>query len=125
MKPDIFCEDVIGMWDGLLYTRTVKGKPDRRQLTKPLPCGNALIPVGFIWNGASSGLLRGIFPKWRNPIASCRHDYRCTYATCEAERAFADKMFKQDVARTSWWITALVGYIGVRIGAMLGMGVNY
>jgi hypothetical protein len=47
-------------------------------------------------------------------------------AKTPAERLFADQEFRKDVRRTSWWITAWAGYIGVRIGAWLGVGVyNY
>jgi hypothetical protein len=41
------------------------------------------------------------------------------------ERKFADKEFEKDVGKTSWWLTKKVGYIGVRIGAFLGIGTNY
>jgi hypothetical protein len=41
------------------------------------------------------------------------------------DRRFADKEFEKDVGKTSWWLTKKVGYLGVRIGAFLGIGCNY
>ena len=124
-RVSYFSENVEDSWDGRLYCRTVPNQPNHRQLTKPLPCGDGFIPVGFIWNGSSSGILRGVFPKWRHPIASCRHDWRCGLAKNDDDRKFADKEFKKDVAKTSWKATALIGYAGVRIGAFFGIGSDY
>lgn len=114
----------------ILYMRTIPGKPLNRALTKPLFCEtqdgkHGYIPAGFEWDGASSGLFAPIFPRHNHPIASCRHDYRCRNARTPAERKWADEQFEEDVGRTSWWITKKVGYIGVRIGAMFGVGCNY
>lgn len=116
----------------IVYMRTVPGKPLHRALTVPLPYdrqdgSTGLIPAGFEWDGSSTPwIFRGLFPKHRHPIASCRHDWRCRQAKTNEERLFADQEFKKDVMKTSWWITAQVGYIGVRAGAMLGVGVyNY
>lgn len=106
--------------------RTVVGKPDMRALTWPLLCKtidgeDAYIPIDFEWDGSSSPfLVRGIFPRHRHPVASCRHDYRCRNGV---DRAWSDKEFRKDVAATSWPITAWFGYAGVRIGALLGIGV--
>ncbi len=115
-----------------IYMRTVEGSPEMRALTKPLiyfdnkTKSHDFIPEGFKWDGSSSPkILQGIFPRHRHPIASCRHDYRCGRAKCDADRKFADQEFKKDVARTSWAITAQVGYMGVRIGAFFGVGSNY
>lgn len=43
----------------------------------------------------------------------------------DAERKWADEQYKLDVGSTSWKITALVGYAGVRVGAAFGVGVHY
>lgn len=116
----------------IIYMRTVPGKPHHRKLTAPLKYVKfggdvGLIPAGFEWDGSSvPWVFQRIFPKWRHPIASCRHDWRCRKAQTPEERLFADKEFERDVGRTSWWITKKLGYIGVRIGAYLGIGVyNY
>ena len=115
----------------IIHMRNVPGTDDSRALDHPLSC---LMPDGkvemigadFIWDGCSSPLLvRPIFPRHNHPIASCRHDYRCSKARNSKERKFADDQFEIDVGTTSWWITKKVGYIGVRIGAFFGSGSNY
>ena len=111
--------------------RNVINTPDNRALDISLPLlmmdgTTSLIPPDFIWDGASvPWAFQGIFPRHNHPIASCRHDYRCKNAQNAAERKFADDQFKIDVGTTSWKITAQVGYIGVRIGAFLGIGSNF
>lgn len=116
----------------IVFMRTVPDKPLHRALTIPMPYRKmdgtmGLIPTGFEWDGSSvPWLFQGLFPKHRHPIASCRHDWRCRNAKTKADRLFADREFRKDVRRTSWWITAWAGYAGVRIGARLGVGVyNY
>lgn len=115
----------------IIFMRNVPGKPNHRALTSPLPCKNqhgppSYIPAGFEWDGSSVPLLfQGVFPRHQHPIASCRHDWRCKYARTPEERAWADKEFERDVGTTSWWITKKIGYVGVRIGAFLGIGTNY
>ena len=115
----------------IIYMRSVPGKPKKRALTQPLQClmpdgGIDMIPVEFEWDGSSGPvMLQGIFPRWRHPISSCKHDYRCSKAKNRADRKFADKEFHKDVQKTSWWITAAMGYAGVRIGSYLGIGNNF
>ena len=117
--------------EDIIYMRTVLERPNNRVLTRPLYCKNfdgmmGIIPVGFEWDGSSvPWVFQGFFPRHRHPIASCRHDWRCKNAKNAAERKFADEQFKLDVGETSWWITAQVGYIGVRAGAFLGIGNNF
>ena len=117
--------------EDIIYMRTVLERPNNRVLTRPLYCKNfdgtmGIIPVGFEWDGSSvPWVFQGFFPRHRHPIASCRHDWRCRKAKNAAERKFADEQFKLDVGETSWWITAQVGYIGVRTGAFLGKGYNF
>jgi hypothetical protein len=117
----------------ILYMRTVPEKGDGwRAITEPLECKMwpgyrclEEVPVGYMWDGNSSGLLAPIFPQWNHPIASCRHDYRCAKARNDEQRKWADKEFEKDVGTTSWWATKKLGYIGVRAGAMLGIGNNF
>ena len=116
--------------DDVLYMHTVLERPNNRVLTFRHHCPGMLeeqdiIPAGFEWDGASSGLLAPVFPRHNHPIASCRHDWRCSNARNAAERKWADEQFREDVGETSWWVTKQVGYIGVRIGAMFGVGVSY
>lgn len=115
----------------IIHMRNVPGTPDNRALDKPLPLllqdgTTGEVPVDFEWDGSSvPWAFQGLFPRHNHPIASCRHDYRCKHAKNPAERKFADKEFEKDVGTTSWWITKKVGYIGVRIGAFLGIGSNF
>lgn len=122
MIQNFFTENILEGWDCRLYENTIVGKPDHRQLSKPLPCGNSVVPVGFVWNGASVGALRYAgflaFPKWKHPIATCRHDWRCGLAKTKKERRFADEEFQRDVARTGTRWERIKGYAGVRIGAI-------
>lgn len=107
------------------------------------------VPVDFEWDGSSIELEaeetrpwyvrwpisvltapvnffnRSIFPRWRHPIASCRHDWRCRNARNKEQRAWSDAEFEKDVSTTSWWLTKKLGYAGVRAGAALGIGNNF
>lgn len=115
----------------IVYMRTDPKRPLMRVLTRPLPCMNmdgtpGFVPEDFESDGSSvPELLRGVFPRHRHPVAFFRHDKRCRYTQNDAERLWADQEFKKDVRSTSWWITAQIGYIGVRIGAFFGVGSNY
>jgi len=115
----------------LIHMRNVPGTDDSRALDQPLPClmpdGTVdMIPIDFVWDGNSTPKpLQWVFPRHNHPIASCRHDFRCEKAKNAAERKFADEHFEIDVGATSWWITKKVGYVGVRIGAFLGIGSNF
>jgi len=115
----------------IIYMKSVEGSPKKRALTKPLSCMSEsgmeeFIPVGFIWDGSSvPALFQGIFPRHKHPISSARHDWRCRNAKNKADRKYADAQFKKDVGKTSWGITANLGYIGVRIGAFFGVGSNF
>jgi len=115
----------------IVFMRTVPGEPKLRTLTHPLECkmwdGTIHhIPAGFSWNGNSVPFVfRGLFPRHDHPLASVKHDYRCSKARNAAERAWADVQFQADIATTGWWITAKIGYIGVRIGALFGIGSSF
>jgi len=117
----------------IIHMRNVPEKGDGwRVLDAYLPCpmwpgykGMEVIEADFEWNGNSAGWLAFTFPRWNHPIASCRHDFRCEKASCPEERAWADAEFRKDVGTTSWWITKQWGYAGVRVGALLGIGVRY
>jgi len=114
----------------IIYMRNVPGFPKLLALTKPLACemwdGSIhYIQPPFSWNGNSSGIFTPVFPKWNHPIASCKHDYRCGLAKNAQERTWSDSEFKKDVRTTGWWITAELGYIGVRTGALLGIGSSF
>ena len=115
----------------LIYMRNDARGPKYRVLTAPLPCedfdhSEAYVPTHFMWDGSSVPFIfRGLFPRHNHPIASCRHDWRCRRAKNAAQRKWADQQFEKDVGTTSWWITKKLGYLGVRAGALLGVGVRY
>ena len=117
----------------VVYMRTSSDpkKSLHRILTKPLPYFKydgtmGEIETGFDSDGSSvPEWLRGIFPRHRHPVAFFRHDKRCREAKSATERKRADNQFRTDVRKTSWWITAAIGYCGARIGALFGVGVNY
>ena len=115
----------------IIYMSTVEDKPNSRALAEALYLVNehgpaTSIPAGFEWDGSSVPFgLNAVFPRHRHPIASCRHDWRCSLATCKSDRAYADKEFESDVGKTSWWITKKTGYLGVRIGAFFGIGSKF
>lgn len=110
-----------------IHMRSVEGKPDHMALDSTLlrHGDGPDIPLDFEWDGSSvPRFLRGLFPKWRHPKASCGHDFDCRNARNKAERAIADRRFKFRVSVTSTR-EAWVGYIGVRIGAFFGIGSNF
>ena len=117
--------------DDTLYMRTVLERPLNRVQTQPHYCPGMngtqdIVPSDFEWDGSSVPIIfQGVFPRHRHPIASCRHDWRCRNARNASERKWADEQFEKDVGETSWWITKKLGYLGVRVGAMLGIGVHY
>jgi hypothetical protein len=119
----LFVANVLGDWDGHIAMQNVieNGKvvKDWMELTKPLPCGDELLPIKFKWNGASVGPLRFVFPKWKHPVATGRHDARCGAALTWEERLFADKEFKEDVRTNGSWWEIHAGYAAVRAGARL------
>lgn len=110
-----------------IHMRTVEGKPDHMALDAVLRRGGdgPDIPLDFEWDGSSvPRFLRGVFPKWRHPKASCGHDFDCAAAKNKAERKAADERFQRVTARTSKG-ESWIGFIGVRIGAFFGIGSNF
>lgn len=124
-----FVKEDENAWDGIIYMKSIKGDLGWRELTKPLLCGDGYIPEAFQWNGASSGPFQYgwmfNFPKWKHPIASCRHDFRCAIAKNKKERLEADRLFREDIGigGTKW--EQIIGFLGVRVGAFLGIGNNF
>lgn len=139
----------------IIHMRNVPERPDNRALDAPLPCkmwdgweGAEEVPADFEWDGSSIEIEaeekpwyirwpvavltspvnffnRAVFPRHDHPIASCRHDWRCRNAKNKDQRKWADRKFREDVGTTSWWVTKQTGYLGVRAGAMLGIGNNF
>lgn len=115
----------------IIDMQNVPGCPKLRNLTKPLPIKNmdgteGFIKPPFVWNGASGfWATHLVFPRHDHPIATCRHDYRCFHAKNKEERKWADKEFKKDVGTTAGWWMQTKGYVGVRVGAFLGIGSHF
>jgi len=138
-------ERVLELWDGTIGLQSVPDMLDWMQIVSPLPCGDNFIQPVYRYNGASVGPLRSLpiigFPKWRHPVATGRHDFLCDLIAQLLERKLiskkeakrlrkvADKKFKHDVSigqknkYRSWW-EQTKGYVGVRFGAILGIGAS-
>jgi hypothetical protein len=111
-----------------LYTRTCRD-PDFEISIREWTYNDVTIPEGFRSDGASTPrFLWWIIPPWkRTKKAAFLHDYLCRYATCKEERREADIAFYNaliDTAKISS-IRCKLGYLGVRLGALLGIGVRY
>lgn len=117
-----FTEDILTGWDGRIKMQSIPGRTNWMELLEPLPCGSGTIPKGYKWNGASNGIFEyGVvlhFPKWKHPIATCRHDWRCEHAKTPEQRKFADKAFEKDISIGGTWWERKKGYYGVRAHAI-------
>lgn len=89
-------------------------------------CG-VIVPEGFEWNGASSPPVASwIIPKaHKTLIASCIHDYLCGLATNKRDRKKADKVFEGELNKDHNVVTSKLGYWGVRIGSLFGIGNSF
>jgi hypothetical protein len=142
---NLFADDVLpNSWDGELGLSTIVGRVDWRRTTTELPCGNGVVEIGFVFNGASAGIFRKMailnFPKWKHPISTCRHDKRCSIANnqlslsqmypylSEKARAYrkeyrrlrkiADAKFFKDVGVGGTWWEQAKGWLAVSLGAV-------
>jgi hypothetical protein len=99
------------------------------ELIEPFHSFGLTVPAGYTPNGASSPRFAWwIIPRLYKMIkASTRHDYACETARCWWDRLVADIVFflmAYYVERLALW-RCIAGLIGVRIGALLGIGKNY
>lgn len=86
------------------------------------------VPKGFRFDGASAPrLFWSIIPPMRETTkASCVHDFLCRSAKNKEERLAADKLFFVMLREAKLSLPrCIIGYLGVRIGAFLGIGVYY
>lgn len=109
-----------------IYTRTIESKPGWRKLTRSFSTHGITVPRGFEWDGTSSPRsFWPVIPPYHKTIkASCVHDYLCRKAKTRADRRKADRLFAA-VLRDDDRISppqSWLGYVGVRIGALLGIG---
>ncbi|MDA3832812.1 MAG: DUF1353 domain-containing protein [Spirochaetales bacterium] len=97
-----------------------------REVTRDWSYKGETVPMGFRWDGSSSPrLLWVVIAPWKNPKASCWHDWKCGQAKNKAERKQADKDFKELVGSDGNVVEKQLGYMGVRIGAFFGVGNNF
>ena len=127
-------------WDGSVVLQSVPGRLDWKKIARPLPCGEGWVPEGFEFDGSSSGPFRFLIPKWRHPIASARHDWRCELIRqligdgmpmreAHRLRRVSDVLFREDLAlgQRGWcrkFVETNAGYIGVRVGALFRIGMR-
>ena len=86
------------------------------------------VPKGFRFDGASAPrIFWSIIPPLRETSkASCVHDFLCRTAKNKEDRRRADWLFFVMLREAKLNILrCLIGYLGVRIGALLGIGVHY
>ena len=130
--------EVLEGWDGKIHLQSVAGYLDLKEVTERLPCGEGYIEPPFRFDGSSSGIFRFLIPKWRHPIASVRHDFRCallrqlvaegmSMRDAQKLRKIADQLYREDLkigqtSKTRSLFESTAGYTGVRIGAMLRIG---
>lgn len=104
--------------------------PDgREEVLEAFEVHGVKVPAGFIFDGASTPrLFWSIIPPYKDvKIAACVHDHLCEVAQCKEDRLFADRLFYKMLIENPRIndTRALIGYVGVRIGAWLGIGVRY
>lgn len=110
-----------------LYTVTV-GNTGRERLTEDFHYRGVTVPKGFEFDGASAPrLFWSIIPPFKmTKKAACVHDYLCKEAEGPEDRLAADECFFRMLREAGLsLIRCYLGYIGVRIGAWWGSGVNY
>ena len=86
------------------------------------------VPRGFLFDGASAPRIfwSVIPPMFKTKKAAVIHDWLCKNAKGPKDRLYADKLFYEMVMEAGLSKTrAKLGYWGVRIGALLGIGVHY
>lgn len=86
------------------------------------------IPKGFTFDGASTPrIFYAIIPPYkRTKKAALVHDWLCSNAKCKADRKEADRVFYRLLKEAKLSrVRCIIGYIGVRIGSYMGIGVYY
>lgn len=117
--------------DNEIHCAQIVGEPDYLILTQDFHCLGDIIRAGFRWNGASSPsipIFRFIAPKfYKNIVASCWHDFRCGEAASKQERKVADEGYYllKKYAECDNSVKCQLSYVGVRVGAIFGVGNNF
>jgi hypothetical protein len=111
-----------------ILTRTDETNLDQEILLEDFTAHNVTVPKGFASDGASAPrLFWGIVPPFkRTKKASFVHDWLCRTAKNKEDRLKADRLFFTMLGEAKLNIVrCVIGYLGVRIGAFLGIGVHY
>lgn len=109
-----------------LYTRT-EGY-ELEVVTKDFTAHGITVPAGFHFDGASTprALWSVVPPFKRTKKAACVHDWLCRKAKDKKDRKKADKLFYKMLLEAGLnEVRARAGYLGVRAGARMGIGVYY
>lgn len=110
-----------------LRTKT-EDDPNVETLTEDFTAHGTTVPKGFTFDGASAPrLFWGIIPPFKcTKKAACLHDWNCRNAQDASDRKMADKLFHTMLLEAGLSkARALIGYIGVRLGARIGIGIYY
>lgn len=98
-------------------------------LIRPFVYKGITVPIGFTFDGASTPrIFWSIIPPYKKTKkAACVHDWLCIHAKNKKDRLKADKIFYGMLKEAGLSrYRCILGYIGVRIGALIGVGVyNY
>ena len=109
-----------------MFTQTL---PDSREvLLASFTYRDIKIPAGFIFDGASTPrIFWSIIPPYKmTKRAACVHDWLCRNAKNKEDRKEADKIFMEALEEMGLnRFRIIIGYMGVRIGALFGAGVYY
>lgn len=109
-----------------MFTESI---PDgRMRLLASFEYRDIVVPVGFIFDGASTPrLLWSIIPPFKKTMrAACVHDYMCRTARNNGDRKKADQYFLQALKEMGFNpVRRTLGYIGVRVGAFFGVGNHF
>jgi len=111
----------------------IPGKPGYWKLDEGILIYSEFIPEGFESDGNSVWrILRPIIGQVDHPVAFFYHDWKCREARAERRnghfwkamkiRFEGDIIYAKLVGHTAWFTTALAGFVGVRIGSLLGIG---
>lgn len=108
--------------------KTVTVGYDREMVLEDWHSHGHVVPKGFIFDGASAPrIFWAIIPPYKKTKkAACLHDWMCRNAKGKGDRLAADRLFYkmlQEAGLSS--IRSRLGYVGVRLGSYMGIGVYY
>jgi len=108
--------------------KTITEGYDKERTLEDFTAHGITVPGGFLFDGASAPrIFWGIIPPFkRTKKAAVIHDWLCRKAECKEDRMKADGLFYEMILESGISRTrAKIGYWGVRIGALIGIGVHY